>query len=702
MPRPRVPPSQRRRTAEACDYCREVKKKCSGTTPCTHCLRRGIGNRCCISVRSRGARRGNPVLAGPADPAPAPDPAVCPGAQTEAPVLSSDLLQDAAAVSIMGADSGGIRDTFRPPSPSDSRQSLDVSGSPTGSVRQATTDPMPSSSMSASLHSRMLLNLRGERVYIGGAASISFLQIVRQLVAEQIGPSQFSHNPQSETMLEKEVPSSGEGSVAPGLPDLDVAEKLALTRCYQDATEGLIDVFPQAEIATFLQGDVDDGSQASPQKRASVGLIVAIGAQVQSLQAARDVGQHYFRRSRAQAFDGMLEDPDIDIVRSFLLMAFYLLGECRRNAAFMYLGIATRAAVALGLHCRESYADMACPEDKLRLRVWISLRIVDMLANSILGRPAATAGLHSDIHRIINDFSSITQDDDSQRLLASHQIVSIINGVVETLYERKELSTPVVEHLLGEIQAWERALPACLRNASSESERNSSDGTPRGAAIGSIHVSCLYYFAVMLATRPILVATLTAQPASGGLARSQIASACLDAAVFMIQTCTEARDANFLYGNMCILKALVFAAGLVLGFEIFAKRSVDVSIDSAFNGARDTLSLFTLQSPQAAHYHEILTLLTNAISKQREKLTSKRRSRYVSKILTLQSDENGDHDAEGEDQLSASSANVAPIALDQGEGWWCGTRTPLEQREELFLDWDSLEISHWDSFPFAP
>ena len=113
---------------------------------------------------------------------------------------------------------------------------------------------------------------------------------------------------------------------------------------------------------------MDEGSDSnySSQRRAALDLVVAIGAQVKSAATARDIGLHYFRQAQHRAFNGMLEDPDIDMVRSFLLMAFYLLGECRRNAAFMYLGIATRAAVALGLHSRESYADLNDPKDNLR------------------------------------------------------------------------------------------------------------------------------------------------------------------------------------------------------------------------------------------------------------------------------------------------------------------------------------------------
>ncbi|KAM4065648.1 fungal specific transcription factor [Hirsutella rhossiliensis] len=694
MPRPRVLPSQRRRAAEACNFCREVKKKCSGTVPCVHCLRRGIGNQCCISLRPRGSRQGFP--------APATDP---PAVSPELSLLGPDPRPPSSspaggAIYEVASDAAGPGEDFRPPSPSESRRSVDVSGSPGGAQQQRLSGPAASSSpMSANLHSRMLLNMRGERVYVGGAASLSFLQVVRRVVAEQIGPSQFSHNAQSDTMLEKEPPPSDSDPRLLEASHLDVTTKVGLSHCFRAVTEGFIDIFTSSELQAAAVGDLINDVHCSAQRRAALGLVIAIGAQVQSPETARDIGQPYFRRARSQAFEGMLEDPDIDIVRCFLLMAFYLLGECRRNAAFMYLGIATRAAVALGLHSRESYTDMAGRHDSIRLRVWISLRIVDMLANSILGRPAATAGLHSDIEAIIKDMSIASPNDDTKRLIASHHIVSIINGIVDTLYERKELTTPLVEQLLGEIQAWERKLPQCLRSVSIAVD--AAENKPHDAAIGSIHVSCLYYFAVMLATRPVLISSLTAQPVSGGLARSHIASACLDAAVFLVQTCIEAREAKLLYGNMCIMKALVFAAGLVLGFDLFEKRSIDHVIESAFGGARDILSFLATSSPQAAHYHEILTLLAKAISKQRERSAFKGRSRYVSRILTLQCSNAPDCDAEGDEQPPMPSADVAPRAMDQWDNWLCGNRTPLDPGEEVFLGWDTLEISHWDSFPFV-
>ena len=96
-------------------------------------------------------------------------------------------------------------------------------------------------------------------------------------------------------------------------------------------------------------------------------LILAIGAQCRGLsQSDLQYSATFFSQGQALAFQGMLRDPSLDMVRDFLLMAFYMLGACHRNAAFMYLGVAAKAASALGLHHAEQYRDM--PSEECRSR----------------------------------------------------------------------------------------------------------------------------------------------------------------------------------------------------------------------------------------------------------------------------------------------------------------------------------------------
>ncbi|KAF5256327.1 hypothetical protein FOXYS1_13201 [Fusarium oxysporum] len=664
MPRPIVPAHQRQRAAEACNLCRETKKRCSGSAPCTQCVRRGLESQCFITYAPRGSRTRARAEAAKA--------AAAESVTTEQMSASSHQSSQP-----METDEG-----YRPLSPSHSQQ-----------------DDEKDSQTEASNPPRMLLNSRGERVYIGGAASISFLQIVRNLVSQQIGPSAFSHNEKSDTMLEIESPTAtthDEKSAMRLSPD----QKQQYLRSYYVVTEALIHVFDASELETLLNIDDDTGYSPSPNlsplKQASIDLVIAIGAQCESLSSARTIGQAYFRRARSQAFVGFLEDPDLDMVRTFLLMAFFMLGECRRNAAFMYLGVAAKAALALGLHSRESYAAKPGPEDQSKLRVWMSVCILDKLVNSLLGRPSASAQIRSNSSSKLDD---VAQKGDSitEHLMASNRVSTIINDITDTLYDQKKVTTAIVEQFLQDIERWKRELPASVKIPSADPSPGTV--TQQHGAIAKVYVSCLYYLAVMLVSRPFLVSALTSKGPGKG-AHTQLAAACLDAAMYLSQTCSEALNAGLLQGNMCIMKALVFASGLVLGLEIFAKYPVESDISNAFEGAKDVLRHLATQSPQAAHYLDILTNLSGAIEKRRSNEASSGRSRYVSKLFSLDAPPENAGSQSAQQMLDTmfpfTDSQTGQIMDDTMQDW------VFQQPDgsDFSLDWETLNVSLWDTYPF--
>ncbi|KAF4454887.1 hypothetical protein F53441_2680 [Fusarium austroafricanum] len=666
MPRPIVPAHQRQRAAEACNLCRETKKRCSGSAPCTQCVRRGLEGQCFITYAPRGSRTRARAEAARA---------------AAAAGVNSTTTEQMSTSSVQSSQLNETDEGYRPLSPSHSQQD----------------DEKDSQEASATNPPRMLLNSRGERVYIGGAASISFLQIVRNLVSQQIGPSAFSHNEKSDTMLEIESPTATTNDETNAMR-LSPEQKQQYLRSYYVVTEALIHVFDAPELETLLNLN-DEGYSPSPNisplKQASIDLVIAIGAQCESLSSARTIGQAYFRRARSQAFVGFLEDPDLDMVRTFLLMAFFMLGECRRNAAFMYLGVAAKAALALGLHSRESYAAKPGPEDQSKLRVWMSVCILDKLVNSLLGRPSASAQIRSADSKL-DDVAQVG-DSITEHLMASNKVSTIINDITDTLYDQKKVTTPIVEQFLQDIERWKRELPASVKIPTGDPSPGTV--TQQHGAIAKVYVSCLYYLAVMLVSRPFLVSALTSKGLGKG-AHSQLAAACLDAAMYLSQTCSEALNAGLLQGNMCIMKALVFASGLVLGLEIFAKYPVESDINNAFQGAKDVLRHLATQSPQAAHYLDILTTLSGAIDKRRSNEASTGRSRYVSKLFSL------DTPAE------SSASQPAQVTLD--DMFPFTLQTPqmgdetmqdwvFQQPEgggDLGLDWETLNVSLWDTYPF--
>jgi hypothetical protein len=144
------------------------------------------------------------------------------------------------------------------------------------------------------------------------------------------------------------------------------------TTLFFGQTNGFLDLFTREEIEGYLTNITNtttpaNGGPGREYTIAALDVIIAIGGQCRA-QSTYDLlyAVRCFSRAQKVATASALEDPCLDMVRCFLLMAFYMLGACRRNAAFMYLGIASQASSALGLHVTEQYRHFRVPERSIR------------------------------------------------------------------------------------------------------------------------------------------------------------------------------------------------------------------------------------------------------------------------------------------------------------------------------------------------
>lgn len=368
----------------------------------------------------------------------------------------------------------------------------------------------------------------------------------------------------------------------------------------------------------------------------------------------------------------------------------------------------------------------------------MSLCVLDRLVSAILGRPSTTSFQPLDART--DFFSNVQRITRTDRCLdASYIISTIISEIVSKLYDDKAVSVEAAEILLEKLTLWKNEFSQTIEISSSVNYAFAQD---QESVLGSLNISCLYYFAVTLVTRPFLVSILTTQAAGlqaerrhgsaiSSLGNShkhfKLASACVDSAMYMIQTTVEVHQAGMLLSNMCMLKyvvlscypilntilirgsrAFIFAAALILGFSMFTKRETDLELESSFDGARNVLEMLSAQSAQAAHYFEILTLLSNAITKQRQSLalqsiSIKPKNPYVGKIFSLNIDRTS-----SEAQLGSSlSEEQSTSRADNGgilDPWLPGDQAAYEGlSQEIgneFMLWDCPELSAWDSFPF--
>ncbi|KAG8630860.1 hypothetical protein KVT40_002479 [Elsinoe batatas] len=692
MPRPKVAPDKRLRAAEACTYCQSTKKRCSGIVPCNNCSRKGKAHQCTLA---KGRPVGHTPAAKAATQRPRPRTPVNLQAAPVDPLLSNASLSPSATNS-------------------------------TVQTRHSIAGGIPSPDASHKTQPRILQGAQGERVYIGGSASLSFLQFIRDTVSQYVGPSPFSNDTRIGTMHED---TSVQTPLSPFMEDnLSSEQKLELVDVYLMATSGLVDVLARAEATQLIRDQSRSEIMNNTCKSAMADLVLAIGAQCSRPDPSLiEVEKFYFNRGQQRAFSTMLRNPSIEMIAVFLLMSFYMLGACHRNAASMYLGVASRAATVLGLQHQESYLSVTEKERQQQLRTWMSLRILDLLVSAILARPssAPAAGSSDNLFTLFE-----SELEDRKDLIAQYKLVKIVDQIVDNVYGQKGVSPATAEAFLDQLKKWSDALPEGL-----QSQGMMADPKNPAKSLSSLHLACTYYFAVTLATRPFLITTLTARMArlsnNNNLhsfsvqehpVHAELASVCVDSAVWLIRACLEAQRSGLLLANMQIMKALVFAAALILGFSLFAQLQVDLETDAMFAGARDILASFSARSSQAAHYHDILTSLTQTIHRQRQQfaMQSRRRSNaYVGQLFkTAEPETPQPVPQQGQDQ----SGQLEPTLVDEGADdinslintacfsdldMWMQSQPIFNNMPEEadilgadLLGWDSLDLGLWDNFPY--
>ncbi|OGM47024.1 hypothetical protein ABOM_003659 [Aspergillus bombycis] len=554
---------------------------------------------------------------------------------------------------------------------------------------RSTRDTTPS----AGQRPTMLYSSSGERVFMGGAAAVSFLQFLQAIVKRYVGPVGFTESQNSRKMFEVDVPDTETDFFADELME---TEKWALIQCFLDVSSGLLDLFSWEEINRMVKvsnsirmpnaGRLDSNVK---EDLTAVYMMIAIGAQCKgSTQEDLLCAVRYFCQARKMAFSGFLEDPTVYMARDFLLMAFYMFGACRRNAAFMYIGVAARASIVLGLHVSGQYRQMPAEDRARRLRIGKSIRVLDLVSSSILGRPGSTSSLRTDdVH--VDDFDQEASHRTSA-LNAAYEASSVLEAIVQRLTDGEKLDANSADHFLQIWREWSQALPDKLRLRPRKEPDLGLNPDYRENMTGNIHVACTYYFGVILVTRQSLIqhimpqirgkrprkTTVRQETSEGNEKVAELSSVCTDAATYMAQMCCDAAEAGILWGNMCILKAWLFAAGLVLGFSLLAEGQTTSEICDAFHSARRLLGSLGHLSPQAAQYHRILTSFSEAIDVYRERLRRERhesRTPFVERILTLDpsSDTNSDQQ---------NNQEPAPIATVNGES------RMGENEEESFME----------------
>lgn len=144
----------------------------------------------------------------------------------------------------------------------------------------------------------------------------------------------------------------------------------------------------------------------------------------------------------------------------------------------------------------------------------------------------------------------------------------------------------------------------------------------------------------------------------------------------------------------------MFAAGLLLGFSMFAQVEPVPEVDGAFQNAISVLEQLGQLSPQARHYFEILSTFSDAIYARREQLGRERRrksDRYVSQIFTADFQ---DPSVAGTSNAPAATGDAAAYTTPSSAGVNGATGVDPNIDPMLNFDLDGYDFSL--NYPQAP
>lgn len=549
---------------------------------------------------------------------------------------------------------------------------------------------------------RLVRDPQGKLIFIGDCAPLSFFQTVRRLVTSRVDENAFSDghgNGHSTTGLDSSAVTAattsgmvthGTRSAGTGMPsgppEIDISTIPAAVEAYFQVTAGLVDLFDEEddhhhdethtntskleENITAWANSLTAGAVPADATSAVNYLVLAIGHQSvvhphasssSSLPPPqdRDISQSYFNYARTLAFadlTGNFGIGSLQGVQVHILIAVYMLLAHHThtngaNGAFLFFGIAARAAYSLGIHRTEINARFGDKIKRQRERIWRSIRVVDLFLSTSMGRPPAA----SDVDCTVG-YSTPGEDERLDLLNASVQILLVTERVVLQVYSRRKISVQLTEGISRELRGWSSRWLGRLKGV--------VDGQRKRSLVnGACQVLASYYYAVILVSRPFLMVELhhrlgANSSTSGATAgedagygmhgngngngngfvsgRTKLADACIDAAVLMVTPVRDLIARGEMVRRAPVVVSWLFAASLVLGLGLLG--GFGRVIEKHCRASIAALEYFAESDAHAAQYSMIArSLLGTALEYLERKETEerKRRTENSAKIFGL-------------------------------------------------------------------
>lgn len=497
---------------------------------------------------------------------------------------------------------------------------------------------------------RLLRDGHGKFIFVGDSSNLAFLQNIRRLARIVVGECGLTSDPMRHAMIEAIPPDTSNSRSPPTMqlkPTKEEAEEYV--HHYMLATSGAVDLFDKDDISQHLSSWTEVSTPSNNSTDSIFYLVLAIGARNRSTDHD-ELAEQYFNRGRELAISSFMDDPSVLTVQSYVLIAFYLLTCCRRNGAFMLLGIAVRAAYALGLHRSDISALFEAREKSTRDRVWKSLRVLDLFLSASLGRPPAT----SEVDGGNVAWESKARVYENVRMGSSHssamlRICFIFERILNEVYCRREVDVQLVNSISAQYRDWNMTLEAGfdIQGLTQGELAASSNGLQQ--IIGLAHLKCAYYWSIVLLTRPFLVfdvsskiqkdmdeATAPLLTKQGQADTTTLSEACVDAALRCIEVATDVVHAPGSPKRPFMVTNAIFLSALVIGLAIFGDYDKTFPLLSSLEQSKVVLGQLAKHDPSARRYFIITSYLQQASvehTRRRDEQQTRRRQQGIQSLF---------------------------------------------------------------------
>ncbi|KAK4100437.1 hypothetical protein N658DRAFT_473368 [Parathielavia hyrcaniae] len=639
--------SMRTRVANACDLCKLRKIKCSGVQPCGYCVRRGQPGSCRYTAPRRRPRPRQDHATPNYHETHTPSHNPTPTPSHPAPAVTAA----SPSVSVSAAAPAGP-----PQQPGDTVFAALEEHEETEVPREA----------------RLLCDAQGKLVFIGDCAPLSFFQTVRRLVTTRVDANAFAPESGGYTALENVYSRSGaSASFGADPPAVSVPIAPAVS-AYLDVTAGLIDLFDNArlvdDIASWAELHARPRGEVFDVASAVHYLVLAIGSQKSDEHAA----QLYFDYARNLAFASLSGNLGVASVQAFILITFFSLGACQINGAFLFFGVAARAAYSIGIHRTAVNARFGPAVHRQRDRLWKSLRVLDLFLSTSMGRPPATSDVDCTVP--YRDRAASPQQDGGpgrealDLLNASAQIFLVTEAIVLEVYSRRKISPRLTEGISRELRDWSarwlHRLSEVVDGTSAEVQHVQQQQQPGMMANGACQILASYYYAVILVSRPFLMVELHRRLAEGGSVagaaglsgKSKLADACIDAAILMIEPVRSLIERGLMTRRAPVVVSWLFASSLVLGVGLLGGFGRIIEKHCRYSIA--ALEYFAQADAHAVQYSLIAkSLLSTALQYLEKREVQERQRRTESSSLLFGLIPRSSHGTADDDRVRSLSGS---------------------------------------------